>query len=58
MMAIDERFEYKSCDITAGNGRFIEIITDRETGVSYMSYNGNTGFTVIVDKDGKPYISK
>jgi hypothetical protein len=36
------------------------IIVDKNTGVHYLlyEYSGVSGLTVIVDKDGKPYISE
>jgi hypothetical protein len=54
-MRLEERFELKRIGIK-GNIGSIYIITDSETGVSYLSLDGNGSLTVIVDKDGKPYI--
>ena len=55
-MAKDDRFEkvYKQ-----GMGA-IEVWVDKETGVNYLyrqsGYSG--GLTVLLDKDGKPIITK
>lgn len=38
----------------------IKIIRDKETGIQYLfNRNGNAGgMTVLLDKDGKPIVSK
>ncbi|WP_270839378.1 DUF6440 family protein [Peptacetobacter hiranonis] len=52
-----ERFK-KICQ--QGTIDVIEIWVDTETGVNYIFHrNGNAaGFTVLVDKDGNPVITK
>ncbi len=56
-MAYGDRFErvYKQ-----GVMNTVEILVDRETGVNYIftcsGYAG--GLTVLLDKDGKPVITK
>jgi hypothetical protein len=60
MMNLEERFVKKTKKpIGMGALSAMDIIVDNETGVNYMFYvYGNTsGLTVIVDKNGKPYIS-
>lgn len=40
-----------------GTGIGVALVTDRDTGVQYLM-NTNTGTcTVLVDKDGKPYLA-
>ena len=40
-----------------GNSVGVALVTDRDTGVQYL-INTHTGdFTVLVDKDGKPYLA-
>ncbi|MDR0975328.1 MAG: DUF6440 family protein [Ruminococcus sp.] len=59
-MELNERFTKASRKpISLGALSGIEIIVDNDTGVNYMFYyNGqSSGLTVIVDRDGKPYIS-
>lgn len=53
----DKRFEvvYKQ-----GTFEVYRIIVDKETGVQYLSVgSGNSsGLTVLVDREGKPIVSK
>ena len=44
---------------TQGGFQFMEIWVDTETGVNYLYRQaGNSGgFTVLLDKDGKPIVS-
>ena len=40
-----------------GNSVGVALVTDRDTGVQYLM-NTHTGtFTVLIDKDGKPYLA-
>jgi hypothetical protein len=60
-MNLNERFVKKTKQpISISPLSSIEIIVDNETGVNYLFYiNATTsGLTVLVDKDGKPYISE
>ena len=55
-MAEKERFVKV---FTQGGFQFMEIWVDTETGVNYLYRQaGNSGgFTVLLDKDGKPIVS-
>lgn len=35
----------------------VALVTDRETGVQYLMNTSSGEITVLVDKDGKPYIA-
>jgi len=48
-----ERFRIES----GGSSIGVALVTDRDTGVQYLM-NTHTGtFTVLVDKDGKPWLA-
>lgn len=40
-----------------GNSVGVALVTDRETGVQYLLNTHSGTFTVLVDKDGKPYLA-
>lgn len=48
-----ERFRLESGGTYVG----LELVTDRETGVQYILNTHSGGMTMLVDKDGKPYIA-
>lgn len=53
----DDRFEKV---YSQGRGGALEIWVDKETGVNYLFRREGygAGLTVLLDKDGKPMISK
>ena len=40
-----------------GNSVGVALVTDRETGVQYLLNTHSGTFTVLIDKDGKPYLA-
>ena len=40
-----------------GNSVGVALVTDRDTGVQYLMNTHTGDFTVLVDKDGKPYLA-
>ena len=40
-----------------GNSVGVALVTDRDTGVQYLMNTHTGNFTVLVDKDGKPYLA-
>lgn len=40
-----------------GSSVGVALVTDRDTGVQYLMNTHTGNFTVIVDKDGKPYLA-
>ena len=40
-----------------GSSVGVALVTDRDTGVQYLMNTHTGDFTVLVDKDGKPYLA-
>ena len=40
-----------------GNSVGVALVTDRDTGVQYLMNTHSGTFTVLLDKDGKPYLA-
>ena len=40
-----------------GNSVGVALVTDRDTGVQYLMNTHSGTFTVLIDKDGKPYLA-
>lgn len=40
-----------------GNSVGVALVTDRDTGVQYLMNTHTGAFTVLIDKDGKPYLA-
>ncbi len=40
-----------------GNNVGVALVTDRDTGVQYLMNTHTGAFTVLIDKDGKPYLA-
>ena len=40
-----------------GSSVGVALVTDRDTGVQYLMNTHTGNFTVLVDKDGKPYLA-
>ena len=47
------RFRIESGGTNVG----VALVTDRDTGVQYLMNTHTGDFTVLVDKDGKPYLA-
>ena len=47
------RFRIESGGTSIG----VALVTDRETGVQYLMNMNSGGVTVLLDKDGKPYLA-
>ena len=48
-----QRFRIES----GGNSVGVALVTDRDTGVQYLMNTHSGTFTVLIDKDGKPYLA-
>ena len=48
-----QRFRIES----GGSNVGVALVTDRDTGVQYLMNTRTGGFTVLVDKDGKPIVA-
>ena len=42
---------------SGGSNIGVALVTDRDTGVQYLMNTHTGDFTVLVDKDGKPYLA-
>lgn len=42
---------------SGGSNVGVALVTDRDTGVQYLMNTRTGGFTVLIDKDGKPIIA-
>ena len=40
-----------------GTGIGVALVTDRDTGVQYLMNTHTGSFTVLIDKDGNPYLA-
>lgn len=55
----DEEGRFVLTDRQAVGGMLIYVLTDRETGVSYLTKPGNDcALTPLLDADGKPLITR